>query len=71
VARPTTDSGVTIASDRHSLTLGPNAPRVLHDVVQQVQHFNRERLAERVVHTKGKRRPARQADRSHAFVRGA
>jgi hypothetical protein len=51
---PTTDSGVPIASDRHSLTVGPKGPTVLHDVMQKMQHFNHERLPERVVHAKGR-----------------
>ena len=51
----TTDSGIPAASDEHSLTVGPNGPTVLHDpyVVQKMQHFNRERVPERVVHAKG------------------
>jgi catalase len=51
----TTDSGIPVASDEHSLTVGPNGPTVLHDsyVVQKMQHFNRERIPERVVHAKG------------------
>jgi catalase len=51
----TTDSGIPAASDDHSLTAGPNGPTVLHDayVVQKMQHFNRERVPERVVHAKG------------------
>ncbi|HTE59579.1 MAG TPA: catalase [Solirubrobacteraceae bacterium] len=51
----TTDSGIPAASDEHSLTVGPRGPTVLHDayVVQKVQHFNRERVPERVVHAKG------------------
>ncbi|MEA2598496.1 MAG: catalase, partial [Thermomicrobiales bacterium] len=51
----TTDTGIPIASDAHSLTVGPNGPTVLHDaaVVQKMQHFNRERVPERVVHAKG------------------
>src|SRR3954451_10246692 len=53
--RTTNDSGVPIASDEHSLTVGPTGPTVLHDayVVQKMQHFNRERTPERVVHAKG------------------
>jgi catalase len=55
--RPTTtnDSGIPAASDEHSLTVGPGGPTVLHDayVVQKIQHFNRERVPERVVHAKG------------------
>ena len=51
----TNDSGVPVASDEHSLTVGPKGPTVLHDayVVQKMQHFNRERVPERVVHAKG------------------
>jgi catalase len=51
----TTDSGIPAASDEFSLTVGPGGPTVLHDhyVVQKVQHFNRERVPERVVHAKG------------------
>jgi catalase len=35
--------------------VGPNGPTVLHDAytVQKMQHFNRERVPERVVHAKG------------------
>ena len=53
--RTTNDSGIPVASDEHSLTVGPNGPTVLHDayVVQKMQHFNRERVPERVVHAKG------------------
>jgi catalase len=55
VPRTTTDSGIPVASDEHSLTVGPNGPTVLHDAytVQKMQHFNRERVPERVVHAKG------------------
>jgi catalase len=51
----TTDSGIPVASDEHSLTVGPNGPTVLQDAytVQKMQHFNRERVPERVVHAKG------------------
>ncbi len=51
----TTDSGIPAPSDEHSLTVGPGGPTVLHDhyVVQKMQHFNRERVPERVVHAKG------------------
>ncbi len=53
--RTTTDSGIPAPSDEFSLTVGPQGPTVLHDhyVVQKVQHFNRERVPERVVHAKG------------------
>lgn len=51
----TTDSGIPAPSDEHSLTVGPAGPTVLHDhyLVQKLQHFNRERVPERVVHAKG------------------
>src|ERR1700750_884871 len=55
--RPTTtnDSGVPATNDERSLTVVPKGPTVLHDhyVVQKMQHFNRERVPERVVHAKG------------------
>jgi catalase len=51
----TTESGIPAASDEYSLTVGPQGPTVLHDayLVQKIQHFNRERVPERVVHAKG------------------
>jgi catalase len=51
----TTNVGIPVPSDDDSLTIGPNGPTVLHDtyVVQKMQHFNRERTPERVVHAKG------------------
>ncbi len=55
VPATTTDSGIPAPSDEHSLTVGAGGPTVLHDhyVVQKMQHFNRERVPERVVHAKG------------------
>src|ERR1700745_296799 len=51
----TTNAGIPAPSDEHSLTVGPTGPTVLHDAytVQKMQHFNRERVPERVVHAKG------------------
>jgi catalase len=51
----TTNVGIPVASDDNSLTVGPGGPTVLQDayVVQKMQHFNRERVPERVVHAKG------------------
>jgi catalase len=53
--RTTNDSGIPAPSDEFSLTVGRQGPTVLHDhyVVQKMQHFNRERVPERVVHAKG------------------
>ncbi len=55
VPSTTTDSGILAPSDEYSLTVGPTGPIVLHDhyLVQKMQHFNRERVPERVVHAKG------------------
>ena len=38
----TTGSGARAPSDRHSLTVGPDGPMLLHDVhfLEQVAHFN-------------------------------
>jgi catalase len=51
----TTDTGAPAPSDRNSLTVGPNGPILLHDVhfLNQMAHFNRERVPERNVHAKG------------------
>ena len=51
----TTGNGAPAPSDRNSLTLGPDGPILLHDhhLVEQMAHFNRERLPERNVHAKG------------------
>jgi len=53
--RTTSASGAPVAGDELSRTVGPNGPTALQDtyVVQQMQHFNRERVHERVVHAKG------------------
>ncbi len=58
-ARPnggsTTESGAPAPSDRNSLTLGDTGPILLHDhhFINQMAHFNRERVPERNVHAKG------------------
>ncbi|MFC5677627.1 catalase [Aeromicrobium endophyticum] len=48
-------TGAPAPSDRNSLTLGADGPILLHDVhmVEQMAHFNRERVPERNVHAKG------------------
>ena len=53
--RLTTDAGCPIADNQNSLTAGPRGPVLLQDValLEQIQHFNRERIPERVVHAKG------------------
>ncbi|CCP03218.1 catalase [Erwinia amylovora Ea644] len=56
VRKPTTtDAGIPVASDEHSLTVGPDGPIVLHDhyLIEQMANFNRERIPERQPHAKG------------------
>ena len=57
-ARPAgsaTGTGAPAPSDRNSLTIGPDGPILLHDThfIEQMAHFNRERVPERNVHAKG------------------
>ena len=48
-------SGAPAPSDRNALTIGPNGPILLHDVhfLEQMAHFNREKVPERQPHAKG------------------
>ncbi len=50
----TTADGAPIAR-QHALTAGPRGPVLMQDValLEQMQHFNRERIPERIVHAKG------------------
>jgi catalase len=51
----TTASGIPVADNQNSLTAGPRGPVLLQDfhLIEKLQHFNRERIPERVVHAKG------------------
>jgi catalase len=51
----TTDAGIPVASQEHSLTVGPDGPIVLQDfyLIEQIANFNRERIPERQPHAKG------------------
>src|SRR5690554_8175189 len=51
----TTGSGAPAPSDRNTLSVGPNGPLLLHDVhfLEQMTHFNREKVPERQPHAKG------------------
>jgi catalase len=54
--RPTTtDGGAPVASDEHSLSVGPDGPLLLQDhyLLEQMAMFNRERIVERQPHAKG------------------
>jgi catalase len=51
----TTDAGIPVESDEHSLTIGPDGPILLQDIylIEQMAQFNRERVPERQPHAKG------------------
>jgi catalase len=51
----TTDAGIPVASQEHSLTAGPDGPIFLNDfyLIEQMANFNRERIPERQPHAKG------------------
>ena len=51
----TTDAGIPVESDEHSLTLGAEGPILLQDhyLIEQMAQFNRERIPERQPHAKG------------------
>ncbi|CAL2033682.1 unnamed protein product [Caenorhabditis brenneri] len=51
----TTSNGAPIYSKTASLTAGPRGPMLMQDVVymDEMAHFDRERIPERVVHAKG------------------
>jgi catalase len=51
----TTDAGIPVPSDEHSLTIGPDGPILLQDhyLIEQMANFNRERIPERQPHAKG------------------
>jgi catalase len=55
IAPTTTDAGIPVASDEHSLTIGPDGPILLQDhyLLEQMAQFNRERIVERQPHAKG------------------
>lgn len=51
----TTNFGIPVTDNQHSLTAGSSGPTLLQDVhlVEKLAHFDRERIPERVVHAKG------------------
>ncbi len=53
--RTTTDAGIPVESDEHSLTVGAGGPILLQDsyLIEQMANFNRERIPERQPHAKG------------------
>ncbi|MFH8746174.1 catalase [Streptomyces rimosus] len=55
VPRTTTNAGIPVESDEHSLSVGSDGPLLLQDhyLIEKMAQFNRERVPERVVHAKG------------------
>jgi catalase len=53
--RLTTASGIPVADNQNSVSAGERGPLLLQDfhLIEKLQHFNRERIPERVVHAKG------------------
>ena len=53
--RTTSNAGIPVGSDEHSLTQGTGGGILLHDayLIEKMAQFNRERVPERVVHAKG------------------
>ncbi|VDO16231.1 unnamed protein product [Haemonchus placei] len=51
----TTSYGAPIADKTNVLTVGPRGPMLMQDAVyiNEMAHFDRERIPERVVHAKG------------------
>ncbi|KOV67738.1 catalase [Streptomyces sp. AS58] len=51
----TSNAGIPVESDEHSLTVGSTGPILLQDhyLIEKMAQFNRERVPERVVHAKG------------------
>ena len=51
----TSDAGIPVASQEHSLTVGPDGPILLQDfyLIEQMANFNRERIPQRQPHAKG------------------
>lgn len=54
-AKLNTSMGCPVGDKLNSMTLGPRGPLLLQDVqfMDEMQHFDRERIPERVVHAKG------------------
>ena len=48
----TSNSGIPVESDEHSLTITADGPILLQDhyLIEKMAQFNRERVPERVVH---------------------
>ena len=51
----TTQTGAVIVDDENSLKAGPRGPSLLEDhvLLEKIQHFDHERIPERIVHARG------------------
>ena len=51
----TTGAGCPVGDKQNSMTVGPRGPILLQDhvLIDELAHFDRERIPERVVHAKG------------------
>ena len=51
----TTNQGIPVGDDQNSLKAGPRGPTLLQDfaLLEKIQHFDHERIPERVVHARG------------------
>ena len=53
--RLTTNQGVPVADNQHSLKAGLRGPALLEDFIlrEKITHFDHERIPERIVHARG------------------
>ena len=53
--RLTTNHGAPVSDDQNSLKAGPRGPALLEDFIlrEKIQHFDHERIPERIVHARG------------------
>src|ERR1700742_1433802 len=51
----TTQTGAVVADDENSLKAGDRGPALLEDgvLLEKIQHFDHERIPERIVHARG------------------
>ena len=51
----TTQTGAVVSDDENSLKAGPRGPSLLEDhvLLEKIQHFDHERIPERIVHARG------------------
>ncbi len=58
-ARITTNHGVPVSDNQNSLKAGVRGPSLLEDFVlrEKIQHFDHERIPERIVHARGSAAP--------------